>query len=414
MSLQTPTEPFLHADMDAFYAAVEQRDDPDLQGRPVAVGGQSSRAVVAAASYESRRFGVHSAMPMVRARRLCPDLVVVPGRFEVYREVSRQVMAVFTDFTPRVEPLSLDEAFLDVTGAVGLFGPPVSIAHQIRARVREQVDLAVSIGVAPNKFLAKLCSGKAKPDGVAHLTAGEVTTFLRPLPVADLWGAGPKTVARLNDFGLHTVADVADTDVGVMMRLLGKERGRQLHELAHGRDNRQVVAHEPAKSVSAETTFDVDVDDPEHLERVLLRLARKVAARLRRNDLSGRTVTLKVRFANFSTITRSHTFEAPTNVTRDVAGTAVDLLDRLRLERVRVRLVGVGVSNLSDGDAAHQLVLDLDDRWAHLDDVSDAVASRFESGEVTLASLLDEQWDELSESGDDRRLDHDDASDDHC
>ncbi len=395
----------LHADMDAFYASVEQRDDPELRGRPVAVGGASARGVVAAASYEARRFGVRSAMPMVRARRMCPELVVVSGRFDVYRDVSRAVMAVFRDFTPLVEPLSLDEAFLDVSGAIGLFGPPVDIAHQVRARVREEVDLAVSIGVAPNKFLAKLCSGKAKPDGVLHLRPEEVTAFLRPLPVKDLWGAGPRTVERLDDFGLHTVADIADSDVGLLMRLLGKDRGRQLHQLAHGRDLRRVVAHEGAKSVSAETTFEVDVDDPEELQRVILRLATKVAARLRRADLSGRTITIKVRFANFKTITRSQTVDVPTNATREIAGTAVDLLDRLRLERVRVRLIGVGVGNLADGDAAHQLVLDLDERWKHVDEVSDAVRKRFHGSDVTFASLLDDEEVELSETGDDRRLD---------
>lgn len=402
---RAPATAILHADMDAFYASVEQRDDPTLRGRPVAVGGASARGVVAAASYEARRFGVRSAMPMVRARRMCPELVVVPGRFDVYRDVSRAVMAVFRDFTPLVEPLSLDEAFLDVSGAVGLFGPPVEIAHQVRTRVREEVDLAVSIGVAPNKFLAKLCSGKAKPDGVLHLAPDQVTAFLRPLPVSDLWGAGPRTVERLDDFGLHTVADIADSDVGLLMRLLGKDRGRQLHQLAHGRDLRQVVAHEGAKSVSAETTFEVDVDDPEELQRVILRLATKVAARLRRAELSGRTVTLKVRFANFKTITRSQTVDIPTNATREIVAIAVDLLDRLRLERVRVRLVGVGVGNLADGDAAHQLVLDLDERWKHVDAVSDAVRERFDGSDVIFASLLDDDDVELSETGDDRRLD---------
>ena len=402
---QEVAEPILHADMDAFYASVEQRDDPALRGRPVAVGGASARGVVAAASYEARRFGVRSAMPMVRARRLCPELVVVPGRFDVYRDASRAVMAVFRDFTPLVEPLSLDEAFLDVSGAVGLFGDPVTIAHEIRARVRDDVDLAVSIGVAPNKFLAKLCSGKAKPDGVLHLPAAEVTAFLRPLPVSDLWGAGPKTVERLHDFGLRTVADIADSDVGLLMRLLGKDRGRQLHALAQGRDLRRVVAHESAKSVSAETTFEVDIDDPEELQRVILRLATKVAARLRRADLSGRTITLKVRFANFKTITRSHTVDVPTNATREIADAAVELLDRLRLERVRVRLVGVGVGNLADGDAAHQLTLDLDERWKSVDAVSDAVRHRFDGADVTFASLLDDEEVEVSETGDDRRLD---------
>ncbi len=406
MAVPRVTEPILHADMDAFYASVEQRDDPDLRDRPVVVGGGSNRGVVAAASYEARRFGIRSAMPMVRARRLCADLVVVPPRFDTYRDVSRSVMAIFRSFTPLVEPLSLDEAFLDVGGSVRLFGPPVRIAHDIRTRVRTDLDLAVSVGVAPTKSLAKLCSDHAKPDGLFHLPADEVTTFLRPRALSDLWGAGPKTVERLADYGLHTIGDVADCEVGLLVRLLGSDRGRGMHDLARGRDPRRVVPHEPAKSVSNETTFEHDVDDPAELRRVLLRLSAKVGSRLRGGDLSGRTVTLKLRFANFSTISRSTTLDVPTNATRVISDVVIDLLDHLRLERVRVRLVGVGVSNLAAGDAARQLVLEADDRWTHVDEVTDAVRERFAGMDVTFASLLDDDVVELSETGDDRR--HDD------
>ncbi len=397
-------EPILHADMDAFYASVEQRDDPDLRDRPVVVGGASGRGVVAAASYEARRFGIRSAMPMVRARRLCADLVVVPPRFDVYRDVSHDVMAIFTSFTPLVEPLSLDEAFLDIGGSVRLFGSPVTIAHALRARVRGELDLAVSVGVAPTKSLAKLCSDHAKPDGVFHLAVDQVTAFLRPRPVGHLWGAGPKTVERLTDYGLHTIGDLADCDVGLLIRLLGTDRGRGLHDLAHGRDPRRVVPHEPARSVSNETTFEHDVDDPAELQRVLLRLSAKVGSRLRSSDLSGRTISLKLRFANLSTITRSTTLAVPTNSTRTIADEASGLLSALRLERVRVRLVGVGVTNLASGDAAHQLLLDTDERWTNLDEVGDAVRARFDGMDVTFASLLDDEVVELSETGDDRRL----------
>jgi DNA polymerase-4 len=385
-----PPEPILHADMDAFYASVEQRDHPELRGRPVVVGGAGGRGVVAAASYESRRFGIHSAMPMVRARRLCPDLVVVPGRFAAYTEVSRAVMAMFRDVTPLVEPLSLDEAFLDVGGARRLMGEPVEIAAALRQRVRDELDLAVSVGVAPTKFLAKLCSGKAKPDGLLHLPADGVEAFLRPLPVGDLWGAGPKTVERLTDYGFRTVGQLADADERTLVRVVGEAMGRQLYRLAHGRDERRVVPHEAARSVSNETTFDEDVDDPEQLVRVILRLSESVGYRLRKAGLSGRTITLKCRFASFDTVTRSTTLPLPTDRTRDVADHATELFHSLRLERVRVRLLGVGVSNLAEGTAARQLTLDVDGRWEHVDEVADAVRERFEGLTVSAASLLDD------------------------
>jgi DNA polymerase IV len=426
-------EPILHVDMDAFFASVEQRDDPSLQGRPVVVGGAGGRGVVAAASYEARRFGVHSAMPMVRARRLCPDLVIVGNRGDRYAEVSRQVMAILRDVTPLVEPLSLDEAFLDVAGAVRLFGEPPQIAQMIRERVREQVDLPCSVGVGPTKSVAKLLSGKAKPDGLLHWPADEVVARLRPLPVRDLWGAGPKTVERLESFGLHTVGAIADTDLRTLQRLVGDAAGTKLHQLARGEDPRRVTTTEPAKSISAESTFDVDVDDPVILRRHVLRLSEKVGRRLRAGGHAGRTITLRVRFASFETITRSSTLPAPTDRTHDIATVATDLLDRLRLERVRVRLLGVGVSNLGDGAGAQQLTLDAglgdggqdgevaddtawrgnstvgDPRWRELDQVADHVAERFEGLRVSYAALLDDDDDpaEPAPTADDRRVDDD-------
>jgi DNA polymerase-4 len=384
-----PSEPIVHADMDAFYASIEQRDDPSLRGRPVVVGGAGNRGVVAAASYEARRFGVRSAMPMVRARRLCPSLVVVPSRFDVYRDVSRQIMAIFRDVTPLVEPLSLDEAFLDVGGSTRLFGPPERIGGLIRQQVRDQADLPISVGVAPTKFLAKLCSDKAKPDGLLHLRAADVDGYLRPLPVSDLWGAGPRTVERLTDFGLHTIGDVADADLHTLTRVVGEATGQQLHRLARGRDSRRVVPHEPAKSISNETTFDEDIDDPEDLERVLQRLAQRVGYRLRHDGLAGRTITLKLRFATFETITRTTTLALPSDRTHDISGHAIALLRGLRLERARVRLLGVGVSNLTEGRAARQLALDADARWEDLDRVADLVHDRFDGVRVSPATLLD-------------------------
>jgi DNA polymerase IV len=396
-----PSEPILHVDMDAFYASVEQRDDPSLRGRPVVVGGEGGRGVVAAASYEARRFGVRSAMPMVRARRLCPELVVVGNRFERYREASRAVMVVLRSYTPLVEPLSLDEAFLDVTGAVRLFGDPETIGHRIRADVRAAVDLPCSVGIGPTKSVAKLLSAKAKPDGLLRWPAAEVADRLRPLPVSDLWGAGPKTVERLTAYGFQTVGQLADADLRTLQRVVGEAQGTHLQRLARGEDPRRVTTHDPAKSISAEETFEEDLTDPEALRRHVLRLAEKVGRRLRRAGVAGRTITLKVRFAPFDTVTRSTTLAAATDRTHDLVVVAGELLDGLRLERARVRLLGVGVSNLGDGDTARQLALDApteepvtlpwsDQRWEEVERVADTVAERFRGVGVSYAALLDD------------------------
>ena len=398
-----PTEPILHVDMDAFYASVEQRDEPSLRGRPVAVGGGGDRGVVAAASYEARPFGVRSAMPMVRARRLCPDLVVVPPRFDAYREVSDTVFGIFRDVTPLVQPLSLDEAFLDVGGATRLFGAPVDIGHMLRRQVREVVDLPCSVGVGPTLSIAKMLSDTAKPDGLRHLPAEAVTDYLRPLPVGDLWGAGPKTVQRLGQYGITTIADVADTDVRTLARIVGDALAGHLHRLAHGQDERTVTPYEGAKSISASATFEEDVDDPDLLHRRLLRLGEGVGRRLRRNGLAGRTITLTVRFSNFDTITRSTTLPQPTDRTRDVSDIAGALLDALQLERVRIRLLGVGVSNLVEGSAARQLSLEVDERWEAIDHAADEVAERFEDLRLQPAVLLDDHLDDDAPNAEDRR-----------
>jgi DNA polymerase IV len=418
---QEVAEPILHVDMDAFYASVEQRDDPTLQGRPVVVGGEGGRGVVAAASYEARRFGIHSAMPMVRARRLCPELVVVGSNFERYREASRAVMAILRSYTPLVEPLSLDEAFLDVAGAVRLFGDPSTIGHRIRADVRAQLDLPCSVGVGPTKSVAKLLSAKAKPDGLLHWPAAEVRDRLRPLPVSDLWGAGPKTVERLTSYGFRTVGQLADADLRTLQRVIGEAQGAQLQRLARGEDPRRVTTHDPAKSISAEETFEEDLDDPVVLRRHVLRLAEKVGRRLRKAEVAGRTVTLKVRFASFETVTRSMTLPAATDRTHDLVVVAGQLLDGLRLERARVRLLGVGVSNLGDGDTARQLSLDApetpvelpwsDRRWEDVERVADTVAERFRGIGVSYAALLDDDDHQGSPTHEDRHH-RDDVSDD--
>jgi DNA polymerase-4 len=375
--------------MDAFYAAVEIRRDPALAGRPVLVGGTGGRGVVASASYEARAYGVHSAMPMARALRLCPDAVLVSPDFAAYQQVSGRLRELFLAVTPLVEPLALDEAFLDVGGSVRLFGPPERIGGLLRRRIAGELGLPASVGVAPNKFLAKLCSGKAKPDGLLHLRAGEVDRFLEPLGIRDLWGVGEQTAARLRRFGITTIADIRATPTPTLSRLVGHAAAGQLAQLARGQDPRPVIPHEPAKSVSAEETFDRDVDDPAVLRRELLRLAEKIGRRLRRGGLAGRTVTLKLRYANFSTVTRARTCPAPTDQATVLYAIAGDLLDALRLERVRVRLIGIGVTNLTTVNASRQLDLFADDRWGRLERAADGARRRFGEAAVTRGALLD-------------------------
>jgi DNA polymerase-4 len=385
-----PPEPILHVDMDAFYASVEVRRRPELAGRPVLVGGTGGRGVVASASYEARARGVSSAMPMARALRLCPDAVVVSPDFDAYAAVSRQIRDIFTSYTPLVEPLSMDEAFLDVRGSVRLFGPPERIGADIRRRIRDELGLPASVGVAPNKFLAKLCSGKAKPDGLLHLHAAEVAAYLGPLPVGDLWGVGAKTAERLARFGVRTVGDLQHLPHDTLRRLVGEATAPQLAALARGEDRRTVVAHQAAKGMSAEETFDADIDDPEVLRRELLRLAERIARRLRRHRVAGRTVTVKLRYASFQTVTRSRTLPNPIDDATRLHAEATTLLDDLRLQRVRVRLIGLGVTNLVGGDAARQLSLTADDRWQQLERAADAARDRFGDGAVTRGSLIDD------------------------
>ncbi|HET8682672.1 MAG TPA: DNA polymerase IV, partial [Micromonosporaceae bacterium] len=303
--------PVLHVDMDAFFASVEVRRRPELRGRPVVVGGAGPRGVVSSASYEARRFGVRSAMPGAVARRLCPSAVFLPPDFTAYTEASRALMATFRDVTPLVEPLSLDEAFLDVAGAARLFGRPAGIAATLRRRIAQEQQLPCSVGVAPTKFLAKLASTRAKPDGLLVVPAGLVLEFLHPLPVAALWGVGERTGEALRRLGLHTVRDVAHAPLPMLRAALGDAGASHLHELSWGRDPRRVTPHHAEKSIGAETTFDEDVADPAVIRRTLLALAGKVATRVRRAGLTGRTVALKVRLSDFRTLSRSRTLPVP-------------------------------------------------------------------------------------------------------
>jgi DNA polymerase-4 len=332
---------------------------------------------------------VHSAMPMARAMRLCPQAVVLAPDFEAYRDASARIREIFLSVTPLVEPLALDEAFLDVGGSVRLLGAPPAIGALVRRRVRDELGLPCSVGVAPNKFLAKLCSAKAKPDDLLHLTADAADGFLAPLPVRDLWGVGEQTAAKLDRFAIRTVADVRVTPEPTLARLIGPAAARQVRALAHGRDERPVTPHEPAKGMSAEETFERDVEDPALLRRELLRLAERVAPRLRRSGLAARTVTLKLRYASFQTVTRSHTLDIPSADATVLHAEAVALLEALRLERVRVRLVGLAATNLIREGASMQLSLTADDRWSRLERAADEARDRFGGEAVTRGALLD-------------------------
>ena len=383
--------------MDAFFVSVELIDQPELRGRPVIVGGSGDRGVVAAASYEARSFGVHSAMPSVRARRLCPHAVFLPGRHERYGEVSKAVMAIFRSYTPLVEPISLDEAFLDVRGARRLHGPAPEIARRIRVRVHEEQHLRCSVGIAPNKFVAKLASQAAKPRasaegplpglGVKVVGADEMLEFLHPLPVEALWGVGPATLERLERLGVVTVGDLAAIPVSVVTGSVGNAVGTHLHALANGIDDRAVEPDRRPKSIGHEETFARDHHHRDTLERELVRLGDSVGSRLRAHGLAGRTVQLKVRFRDFRTITRSSTLAAPTDSSAVVVAEAKTLLAGVD-PSPGVRLIGISVSGLSDG-GTRQLSLD-DLGAASWDDANlavDAIRARFGSAAIGPATL---------------------------
>ncbi len=380
----------LHVDMDAFFASVEIRGRPELAGKPVIVGGAGNRGVVTSASYEARRYGVRSAMPMSRARRLCPSAIILPGNMDSYVAVSRAIMALFDLVTPLVEPLSLDEAFLDVRGAGRRLGDPVMIGHWLRARVADEQGITCSVGVAASKFVAKLASTRAKPDGLLRVVPGEVMDFLHPLPVGALWGVGAKTEEQLTRLGLRTVGDIANTPRATLIRALGGSTGAHLYELSWGRDPRPVVPDEPDRSTGAEETFSSDVDDPVIIQRELLRLAERTAGSLRAGGHVARTVTIKVRFADFKTITRSKTLSQATDVGREIYQQARELFDALGLDRARIRLVGVRAEGLRpSAHAPRQMQIGAPERgWREAEVASDAAAVRFGRGAVRPAALV--------------------------
>lgn len=376
----------LHADLDAFYASVEQRDDPSLRGRPVIVGG----GVVLAASYEAKRRGVRTAMPGGEARRTCPEAIVVEPRMAAYAEASRDVFAVFEDTTPWVEGISIDEAFLDVSGLGRVSGPPVAIAQRLRERVRDEVGLAITVGVARTKFLAKVASGVAKPDGLLEVPPDGELEFLHPLPVERLWGVGPVTAARLRERGIATVGDVAPMGEEALAALIGAAAAGHLHALAHNRDPRPVETGRRRKSIGAQHALGRAGRDPAEVDAALLALVDRVAQRLRGAHRAGRTVTLNLRFDDFTRITRSHTLPEATAETQVVLAAAQRLLDQVRPRVVRdgCTLVGVAVANLVEEDAL-QLSLDLDGHPRDaLDAAVDEVRERFGTGAVTRATQL--------------------------
>jgi len=381
-------EPILHVDLDAFYASVEVLKDPSLAGRPVVVGGAGSRGVVMSASYEARAFGIRNAMPAVRARRLCPDAVFLPPDFGSYKAHSNRFREVLLAVTPLVEPISLDEAFLDVSGALLLFGDPPAIARKVRREVLAEVGVRCSVGVGPNKLVAKLASKQAKPDGLVVVRRDEVPAFLEPLPVRALWGIGEKTAETLARVGAKTVGDLSRTSPAILGRLIGEQHARDLHELSLGRDDRPVVAYEPPKSVSHEETFGVDLDAEEDLLREALALSHRVAARLREDGYRARTITLKVRLANFTTLTRSRTLSASTDVAADLYEVAVELYRGLPGARRRVRLLGIAATGLVPA-GQEQLALLRGERWGDVERAMDRIERRFGRGATMPATLLE-------------------------
>ena len=394
----------MHVDMDAFFVSVELRRHPELRGKPVVVGGTGNRGVVAAASYEARRFGVHSALPSAVARRRCPHAIFLPGDHELYGQVSREVFDVFRCFTPSVEGVSLDEAFLDLTGAIRLLGPANEIAATIRGRILDELELDCCAGIAPNKFLAKLGSQAAKPRataagilpgrGVIEIVPGGELAFLHPLPVGALWGVGPATLTKLERFGVGTVGELAVLGERVLVGALGQASGRHLYRLSHGLDDRAVEVDRAAKSIGHEETYPHDLFEPEVLRGQLVRLADGVAARLRHHGVGARTITLKVRFAGFTTVTRSATAAEPLTTAPAILKLVMPLLTAID-PSPGIRLLGVSGSNLAEPHeqlSLGQIVAehDVDEAWHKASAVIDGIRDRFGTSAIGPGSALRE------------------------
>jgi DNA polymerase-4 len=403
----------LHVDMDAFYASVEVRDRPELAGKPVIVGAAGGRSVVLSATYQARAFGVRSAMPMAAARRLCPQAVIISPRHGLYGAVSREVMSVFRSVTPEVEPLALDEAFLDISGALRRLGRPARIGELIRACIREQQRITCSVGVATCKFVAKLASAACKPDGLLVIPADGVLDFLHPLPVSALWGVGERTGRVLAGLGLRTVADIAQAPPATLERALGRAAGLHLAALAWGRDDRKVVPGMAEKSIGAEETFASDVDDPEVIRRELLRLSGRTARSLRAAGCAARTVVVKLRLADFTTITRSRTLPEPTDLAQRVYETSCALYAASGLDAgARLRLVGVRTTGLvASATTGSQLAFgDGPASWREAERALDQIAGRFGTDAVRPAALVSGNKAVAGDRSDPRAADRQDRS----
>lgn len=380
----------LHIDMDAFFALVEVRENPSLAGKQVIVGYDGNRGVVLSATYEARKLGVHSAMPMSRALRLAPNALVVEPDHEKYSEVSENVMAIFESITPLVQPLSVDEAFLDVSGAQKLMGTPSQIGEVIRARVSDEQGITCSVGVASTMFVAKLATNFAKPDGLHVVPADKVIEFLHPLSIGALWGVGEKTAEQLSRLGLVNVADIANTPVKTLTRVIGQAAAEHLYELSWGRDPRVVTPNQAEKSIGAERTFESDIDDPEEILAQILDLSNKVAKRLRAANYFSRTITIKVRFADFTSVTRSKSLPASTDLATDIYATAKSLFEAMHLQRARIRLVGVRATGLvPTSESSVQLEFsERDSGWREAEEAIDQVSLKFGNSAVKPARLI--------------------------
>jgi DNA polymerase IV len=375
MLLVPPLRSILHLDMDAFFAAVEQRDHPELQGKPILIGHDGPRGVVATASYEARPFGCHSAQPIVTAKRLCPQAIVVPVHGERYREVSQQIFSILDEFSPVIEPLSIDEAFLDLTGSERALGKPQDVAQRLKNRIKSDLKLTASVGFAPNKFLAKLASDMDKPDGFVVIGPGDIDRILPPMPVTKLWGIGKATAAKLAPLGVRTIADLLQKPLEWMERHFGSEAKRYF-DLARGVDDRPVVPDREAKSIGHEQTFEVDVVNAHEIRRLLLDQVELVARRLRRHHVHAGGISLKIRFGQFETINRSMTLSNPTASTTELWQAARSLFDKWPFQPVR--LIGVTAERLTGGEGQLGLFTDPQkERQKKLDGVADQINEKF-------------------------------------
>jgi DNA polymerase-4 len=380
----------LHVDMDAFYASVAEKDNPKLKGKAVVVGA-GRRGVVSAANYEARKFGIRAAMPVYKAKALAPHAIFISPDMARYEEVSRSVMSIFHDITPLVEPISLDEAFLDVTGARRLLGDGQTIAKLIRARVEQKEGITCSVGIAHNKFIAKIASNQCKPNGLLEIDPERVLEFLHPLAAKEIWGVGPKTNEQLAKMGLQTVGDIANTPRSTLIRVLGQASGSSLYELAWGRDYRDVEIEHIEKSISSSETFDQDLDSQEEILKEFLRLTERSVERMREKGFAAGTISIKVRFTDFKTISRSKTVDLPITGTQEIFEVVKNLYLALNLEDVLIRLVGVSLDSLVEDEEINQMVLgQRSSGWQQADKAVDRIKNKFGSASLRPARLVED------------------------